>query len=79
MTLDIPESVERALESEAARTGKSPEEVALQLIESNLQKPRRGTIDAVLPWFGAWSMTPEERARIERMIAEERLLGEDGT
>lgn len=77
LTLDLPEQVNQALQKEAARTGKSPEQVALEWIEPRMQPPARGSVDAILPSYGAWSMTPEERAQIERMIEEERLLGTD--
>ena len=74
LTLDLPEEVDQALQAEAARAGKSPEQLALEWIESRINPPPRGSVDAVLPSYGAWSMTPEERKEIERMIEEDRLL-----
>lgn len=74
LSLELPEQVERALVEEAARTGKSREQIALEWIESRLEQSPRGSVDAILPSYGAWSMTPEERAEIERTIEEDRLL-----
>lgn len=76
LTLDLPEEIDQALQSEAARTGKSREQVALEWIGSH-QPPARGSAEALLSSHGAWSMTSEERCRIEQMIEEERLLGDD--
>jgi len=77
ITLQLPDDVDRALHNEAARSGKSPEEVALEWIGSHTEKWRCGGADALMSSHGAWSMTPDERTRIERMIEEERLLEED--
>ncbi|MEX0718546.1 MAG: hypothetical protein WD066_18280 [Planctomycetaceae bacterium] len=77
MTLDLPEEVDRALRAEAARTGKSPSQVALECIESRVAAPRRGSADALMLSHGAWSMDPDERESIERMIEESRLLEVD--
>lgn len=77
LTLDLPEEVDRALHKEAARTGKSPEQVALEWIEARIGSPPRGSAEALMLSYGTWSMTPEEQARITRMIEEERLLEED--
>lgn len=38
--------------------------------------PRRGSAEAILPFCGAWKMSPEERARIEREVEEMRLVEE---
>jgi len=75
LTLDLPDELDQALQSEAARTGKSREQVALEWIGSH-HLPTRGSAEAMLSSHGAWSMTPEERSRIERIIEEERLLEE---
>lgn len=77
LTLDLPEEIDRALQTEAARAGKSAAQLALEWIESRIHPPPRGSVDAILPSFGAWSMTPEERKKIERMIKEDRLLDSD--
>jgi plasmid stability protein len=76
ITLKLPDEVDRALQIEAARSGRSPEQVALEWIESNIAKPTRGSAEALLLSHGAWSMTPDEQARIERLIEEDRLLEE---
>lgn len=72
LTLDLPDEVVQALKKEATRTGKTPEQVAKEWIAQLAQQPRYGSAEALEPFFGAWIMTPEERARIERMIDEER-------
>jgi len=77
ITLKLPDDVDRALHIEAARSGKSLEEVALEWIGSHTEKLRCGSADALMSSHGAWSMTPDERTQIEQMIEEERLLEED--
>ncbi|MEX0703375.1 MAG: hypothetical protein WD069_14870 [Planctomycetales bacterium] len=77
LTLDLPEEVDRALRAEAARRGKSPAQVAIEWIESRVAAPRRGSAEALMASHGTWSMTPQERIMIERMIEEERLLEDD--
>jgi hypothetical protein len=72
LTLDLAEEIDQALQSEAARTGKSREQVALEWIGSR-RLPPRGSAEALLSSLGTWSMTPEERSRIEQIIEEERL------
>ena len=74
LTLDLPDEVDQALQTEAARAGKLPEEVVLEWIESRIKPPRRGSAEALMLSHGTWSMTPEEHARIEREIEEDRLL-----
>jgi hypothetical protein len=74
LTLDLPDGVDHALQEAAARSGKTAEELAVEWIGSHLSHPPRGSAEALMMSFGAWSMTPEERARIERMIEEDRLL-----
>jgi hypothetical protein len=76
LKIDLPEEVDRALQEEAARTGKSPEQVALEWIEDHVETLSRGGREALMAMFGGWSMTAEERAQIEQMIEEERLLQE---
>jgi hypothetical protein len=78
ITLNLPEDVDRALQNEAVRSGRSPEQVALEWITSHATEPPRGSAEALLLSHGAWSMPPDELARIERMIEEDRLLEEDG-
>lgn len=78
LTLDIPEDVERALQDEAARTGKSREQVVTEWLRQHVSPAPRGTVDAIMPFFGSWSMTDQERQDIERMIEEERLLEDEG-
>jgi hypothetical protein len=73
-TLNLPDQVDRALKDEAARTGKSTQEVALDWIGPHVPRPVRGSVDALMPSLGAWSMTPAERAAIEQMIGDGRLL-----
>jgi len=74
LTLEIPEDVERALQEEADRTGASYEQFVTTWLRQRAKPPQRGTVDAIMPYFGALSMAPEEREKIERMIEEERLL-----
>lgn len=57
---------------EAARTGKSLEQIALDWIAQHIQQPQRGSAATLLPFFGAWSMTSEERARIELWATAQR-------
>ena len=77
ITLRLPDEVDRALHDEAARTGKSTEQVAIEWIGSRIESPPRGSADALMSFHGVWSMAPDERAQIERMIEEERLLEEN--
>ncbi len=77
ITLKLPDEVDRALQEEAARTGKSTEQVAIEWIGSHVDSPLRGSADALLSSHGAWSMAADERAQIEQMIEEERLLEEN--
>lgn len=76
ITLKLPDEVDRALHDEAARTGKSTEQVAIEWIGSHVAGHPRGSADALMSSHGAWSMAPDERAQIEEMIEEERLLEE---
>jgi hypothetical protein len=73
LILEIPDDVFQALKEEAARTGKPLERIALERITLQASQ-RRGSAEALQPFFGAWSMSPDERADIERMIEEERHL-----
>lgn len=74
LTLEIPDDVYEALRQEAAKTGKSLEQLALDWLS---QQARRGRVEALKPFFGAWQMPPEERTRIEKMLDEERHLEEN--
>lgn len=40
------------------------------------KSPARGSVEAILPFFGAWQMTPEEQADIEQMLYEARHIEE---
>jgi hypothetical protein len=71
LTLEIPDDVYQALQQEADQTGKSLERLALDWLS---QQARRGRVETLMPFFGAWRMTPEERAQIEKMLDEERHL-----
>ena len=74
LQLEMPDEVYQALESEARSLGKSPEQLALEWLRDHARQPVRGSVDAIMPSFGAWKMTPDERAAIERMIDEQRHL-----
>ncbi len=74
LTLEVPDDVYEALQKEAAKTGKSLEQLALDWLS---QQARRGRVEALRSFFGAWQMTPEERARIEKMLDEERHVEEN--
>lgn len=77
LTLEIPDEVYQALQKEAATTDKSLEQVAIEWMAQHAQAPKRGSVDALMPFYGAWHMTPEERTRIEQMIDKERHMEED--
>ena len=72
LTLEVPDGVLDALRAEATRMGKSPEQIGLECITQHARVHRPGTPAALKPFSGAWSMTDEERGRIERMIDKER-------
>ncbi len=74
LTLEIPDDVYHVLQQEAAKTGKSLEQLALNWITEH---SRLGRVEALMPFFGAWRMTAEERASLEQMIEAERHLEED--
>lgn len=38
---------------------------------------QEGNVDALMPFFGAWSMTAEERKTIEQMIEDERIMEDE--
>jgi len=78
LRLEIPDEIYQALQREAATTDKSLEQVALEWIAQRAQAPKHGSVDALMPFYGAWRMTPEERAHIEQMIDEERHMEENG-
>ncbi|HLI47182.1 MAG TPA: hypothetical protein VKV18_00625 [Chthonomonas sp.] len=75
LMLEVPNEVYQALQQEAAKTGKSPEQLAVEWLAL---KSNRGKAEALQPFFGAWQMASDERARIEEMLDEERHL-EEGT
>lgn len=77
MTLEIPNEIDQGLRDEAQRTGKTREQVALEWIGGHVQRSQRGTVGTLMPFYGVWSMTPEEQTHIEQMIEEERLLEEN--
>jgi hypothetical protein len=80
LTLRIPHNVVTALEEEARRTDKSLEEVAIEWISRHaheLPEQRPGSVDAFLPFFGAWEMTSGEREEIARIIERERHMEDD--
>lgn len=74
ITLQVPDEVYEALQKEAAKAGKSLEQLALDWLS---QQARRGRVEALRSFFGAWQMTPEERAHIEKMLDEERHVEEN--
>jgi len=78
LTLEIPDEVYQALEQEATTSDKSPEQVALEWIAEHAHPPKRGSVDALMPFYGVWHMTPGERTQIEQMLDEERHMQEDG-
>jgi hypothetical protein len=77
LTLQMPDEIDRSVEQEAARTGQSRESVVLSWLRERVAEPERGTVAAIMPSFGAWQMSPEERLQIERMIQEERSLEDE--
>ena len=77
LILDLPDDVEHALQREAARTGKTLEQVAIEWMEAHAEAPLRGSAEALMRSHGTWSMTPDERTRIEKRIEEERLMERD--
>ena len=77
LILQIPDEIHQVLKEEATKAGKSLEQIALECIAQHTERPQRGSVDALRPFFGAWSMTSEERAQIEQMIDKERLLEEN--
>ena len=76
LTLTMPDEVAEALQDEADRTGRSPEQIGVECIVEHTRRARPGATDAAMPFFGAWKMTAEERSRIEREIEEDRRLVE---
>ena len=71
LTLELPEDMYQALQKEANVQKKTLEQVALDWMAQRI-KPRRGSVEAIMPFYGAWQMAPEERVRIEREIYEDR-------
>ncbi len=74
LTIELPENVYRAIQERAAAAGKSVEQVTLEHMAHEARPPERGSVDALMPFFGAWQMAPNERAQIEQMIDDERCL-----
>ena len=79
MNIEIPDEVLHALKKEVVRTGKPLEEIALEWIAEHTQMSERGRVDDLMPFYGAWHMTPEERLRIEQMIYEDRHMEENNS
>ena len=73
LTLEIPDDLYQTLQKEADKTGKPLEEIILSWIT---QQAHRGRVESLMPFFGSWNMSPEERTKIERLIDEERHLQE---
>jgi len=77
LILDISDDIEQSLDQEARLTGKSREEVAKTWLRQHVPPPERGTLAAILPSFGVWAMSAEERLQIEQMIQSERDIEDD--
>ena len=77
LQLEIPDDVYQALEEHARSLEKAPEQLALEWLQEHACQPVRGSVDAIMPYFGAWKLTPEERAEIERAIYEDRHREEE--
>ena len=71
LKLEIPEEMYKALRKEAQAKRKTVEQVALDWISEHAPS-RKGSMEAIMPFLGSWQMTPEERARIEQKIDEDR-------
>ncbi len=50
------------------------ESVVLNWLRERIPTAERGTVAALMPFFGAWQMTTDERERIERLIHDERSV-----
>lgn len=72
LTVELPEGLFAALRRLAEVEGKSVQELTLDCVSHRISVPTRGAAEALLPYKGAWQMTPDERLRIEQMIHEER-------
>lgn len=72
LKLEIPEDVYEALKKEADTTSKALEQVALDWMRQHVESLRRGSVDSIMPFYGSWLMTSEERARIEHEIYQDR-------
>ncbi len=77
LTLDVPDNVYQVLQKQASAAGKSVEQVTLEHVAHQATPPEHGSVDALMPFSGAWQMAPDERAEIEQMIEEERYLEAD--
>jgi hypothetical protein len=74
LSIHLPDDIYRELERQATVSGKSVEQLASERVAEARPSASRGGVDALSPFFGAWQMSPEERSRIETMLAEERHL-----
>lgn len=76
LTVDVPDDVYEALREQSAKTGKPIREIASEWMAEHSRPAKRGSADALMPFYGAWRMTPEERARIEQRLEAERHMKE---
>ncbi|MCH8295879.1 hypothetical protein IH992_32780 [Candidatus Poribacteria bacterium] len=76
LTLAVPDRVYKVLWQEAQTQKKTVEQVALDWMAQRIT-PSKGSVEAIMPFFGSWEMTSEERARIEREIDEDRHREEE--
>lgn len=74
LTVELPDGLYAALRRRAEVEGKSVQEITLDCVSQRVSVPTRGAAEALLPFKGAWQMTPDERLRIEQMIHEERHM-----
>ncbi|MBM4044127.1 MAG: hypothetical protein FJ279_03360 [Planctomycetes bacterium] len=72
LTVDVSDDVYEALREQSAKTGKPIREIASEWMAEHSRPAKRGSVDALMPFYGAWRMAPGERARIEQMIQAER-------
>jgi hypothetical protein len=72
LILTLPDDIDRSLDAEVRLTGRSREEVAVAWLKQHVSPQERGTVSAMLPFFGAWSLSADERRTIEELIATER-------
>lgn len=77
LTMEVADTVYEVLQEAAQREGKRPEQVAQEWVVQQAQSSRRGSVEALQPFFGSWQMTSEERVRIEQEIYDLRHLEEE--